>query len=211
VISEESAKSALAVPRETLDVLQHFVDVLIRENERQNLISAASIPQIWSRHVLDSAQLLRFQPNPDTTWLDLGTGAGLPGLVIAALRPGPVTLVEARRLRVEFLRRAADLMGLSGRTTIIGAKVEAAPSSTFAVISARAFAPLPKLLALGERFAAPETVWVLPKGKNAQTELEAAESLWQGDFRLEPSLTDADAKIIVARDVRRKGRGRGRG
>ena len=76
------------------------------------------------------------------------------------------------------------------------------------VISARAFAPLPKLLALAERFSTPETVWILPKGRNAKSELEAARSSWQGDFRLEPSLTDADAGIVVASRVRRKPRGR---
>ena len=76
------------------------------------------------------------------------------------------------------------------------------------VISARAFAPLPKLLALGERFSTSGTIWILPKGRNAKSELDAARSSWQGDFRLEPSLTDADAAIIVASGVHRKTRGR---
>jgi 16S rRNA (guanine527-N7)-methyltransferase len=155
---------------------------------------------------LDSFQLLRFAP-PEGNWLDLGTGAGFPGLVVAAVRDAPITLVEMRKLRADFLRRTAVHMGISARVHVSEAKVEALPTSQFAVISARAFAPLQKLLALGERFAAPETIWILPKGRNAKSELEAAESLWQGDFRLEPSITDEDARIIVARDVRRKGRG----
>jgi len=206
----EEARSLLNVPRETLHTLDLFVDSLLAENRNQNLISASSVEHVWSRHILDSAQLLRFQTSPNTSWLDLGSGAGLPGLVVAAMRPGPVTLVEMRKLRLDFLRRSAEQMGLAGRTTILGAKVEAVPQATFGVISARAFAPLPKLLALAERFAVEDTVWILPKGKNAQSELEAAESLWQGDFRLEPSLTDEHARIIVAQGVKRKGRGQKR-
>jgi 16S rRNA (guanine527-N7)-methyltransferase len=112
--------------------------------------------------------------------------------------------VESRKLRGDFLRRASALLGIEHRTTIRCARVETLPSETFDVISARAFAPLDNLLALAERFAAPETHWVLPKGRNAKSELEAIESLWQGDFRLEPSLTDAEAQIIVARRVRRR-------
>jgi 16S rRNA (guanine527-N7)-methyltransferase len=83
-------------------------------------------------------------------------------------------------------------------------------SRPFGVISARAFAPLEKLLSLGQRFATPETRWILPKGRNAHRELEAAESSWQGRFRIEPSITDAQAGIIVAERVRVRGKGKHR-
>ena len=178
--------------------------LLREENERQNLVSRSSLEQIWVRHIFDSAQLVRFTHGEAGAWLDLGSGAGFPGLIVAVLRPQPITLVESRKLRVDFLRRAAALLDVENRTTIRCARAEALPSEPFAVISARAFAPLDKLLAIAERFAAPETLWVLPKGRNAKSELEAAESLWQGEFRLEPSLTDAEAQIIVARQVRRR-------
>jgi 16S rRNA (guanine527-N7)-methyltransferase len=105
---------------------------------------------------------------------------------------------------VDFLQRAAELLGIADRTNILCSRVENVPPAHFDVISARAFAPLDRLLTLGQRFAAPETRWVLPKGRNAKTELEGAESLWQGKFRFEPSLTDAEAQIIVAEQVRRK-------
>ncbi len=207
-MDESAAKTALNVPRETLEQLEAFEALLREENDRQNLVSRASLDQVWSRHVLDSAQLLRFAPADAATWLDLGTGAGFPGLIIALLHPAHVTLVEARKLRTEFLARSADLLGISHKTSILCSKVEAVESATFHAISARAFAPLDKLLTLGERFSTAETRWILPKGKNAKTELEAAESLWQGSFRLELSLTDPDASIIVAERVRRTARGK---
>lgn len=209
-MTEAEARILLDVPRETLERLETFVALLQAENARQNLVSAASLEQVWARHIVDSAQLLRFAPSDDWPWLDLGTGAGFPGLVLATLRPGRFTLVEARRLRADFLTRCSEALGLTDRVTIRCSKLESVPTETFGVISARAFAPLGRLFDLAERFAASTTRWVLPKGKNAKSELEAAESLWQGDVRLEPSLTDPDAQIIVAEQVRRRQRGRSR-
>jgi 16S rRNA (guanine527-N7)-methyltransferase len=204
-VTEDEATAALNVSRETLGRLQTFVDLLIQENERQNLVSRGTLEAVWSRHILDSAQLLRFAPETGA-WLDLGTGAGFPGLVVAALWPGRVTLVESRKLRAEFLRRGADVLGVSERTEILCASVEVVATRPFDVISARAFAPLDKLLRLGLPFSTSETVWILPKGRNAQSELDAERASWQGDFRIEPSLTDADAGIIVARGVKPKGK-----
>ena len=188
------------VSRETMATLDAFVDLLRAENERQNLVSRGSLVQLWLRHIADSAQLLRFAP-VGASWVDLGTGAGFPGLIVAALHDGPVTLIEERRLRVDFLRRAADLMGL--RIAILHAKVERVPSRPFDVISARAFAPLETLLSLGTAFSTQKSLWLLPKGRNAQAELAALAPSWQGEFRLEPSVTDAAAQIIVARSVHR--------
>ena len=209
-MDEAEARASLNVSRETIERLDAFVMLLRSENERQNLVSRASLEHVWSRHILDSAQLLRFAPEAGS-WIDLGTGAGFPGLVVALLQSGPITLVEARKLRADFLARACDLLAITDRVEIICAKAEAVASRPYDVISARAFAPLDRLFALGQRFAASTTRWVLPKGKNAKSELAAAESLWQGVFRLEPSLTDPDARIIVAEQVRHKPRGKGRG
>jgi len=184
--------------------LEAFVALLRDHNDHQNLVSRSSAAEIWVRHIADSAQLIRFAPCATASWIDLGTGAGFPGLIVAALHPGPVTLVEARKLRVEFLRRAAATLGVGARTAVIGAKVERAERRVFDVISARAFAPLPRLLELGTRFSTHKTRWILPKGRKARSELEAVESSWQGDFRIEPSLTDPEAGIIVAEGVKRK-------
>lgn len=189
------------VPRETMDRLDAFASLLSEDNERQNLVSRASLAEIWSRHIADSAQLLRFATDPYATWVDLGSGAGFPGLIVAALRPGPVTLIEERRLRVEFLERAADLLAVN--VDIVAGKVERLKGRTFDVISARAFAPLDRLLALGTGLSTTMTLWLLPKGRNAETELAALDPSWQGDFRLEASVTDPAAQIIVAEGVRR--------
>lgn len=186
--------------------LDSFVEMVRDENGRQNLLSAASLEQIWIRHVADSAQLLRHKRRADTSWIDLGAGAGFPGLVVAVLYSGPVTLVEDRKLRVEFLRRSAESLGIEAHTEIIGRRLERIAPRPFDVISARAFAPLPRLFELGLRFSTSKTRWILPKGRNARSELEAAESSWQGEFRLEPSLTDPDAWIIIAEGVKRKRR-----
>jgi 16S rRNA (guanine527-N7)-methyltransferase len=189
------------VPRETMAKLDAFVDLLRAENERQNLVSRGTLDQLWLRHIADSAQLLRFAP-AGASWVDLGTGAGFPGLIVAALHDGPVTLIEERRLRVEFLRAAAEAMGL--RIEILHAKAERLPPRPFDVISARAFAPLGKLLSLGTAFSTQKSLWLLPKGRNAEAELAALDASWQGEFRLEPSVTDETAQIIVAEGVRKQ-------
>jgi 16S rRNA (guanine527-N7)-methyltransferase len=192
------------VPRETMARLDAFAALLRVENERQNLVSKASLDRIWLRHIADSAQLVAFAPSPAASWLDLGSGAGFPGLIVAALHPGPVTLVEERRLRADFLRRAAELLAV--RVDIVQSRLERMPPRPFEVIGARAFAPLPRLLTLATGFSTTNSVWILPKGRNAATELEALAPSWQGEFRLEPSVTDPDARIIVATGVRRAGR-----
>lgn len=196
------------VPRETMERLDHFAALLRVENESHNLVSRGSLDQLWLRHIADSAQLLAFVPTPTSSWVDLGSGAGFPGLIVAALHGGSVTLVEERRLRVDFLRRAAEALGVD--VEIIAGKVERIPRRPFDVISARAFAPLDRLLQLGTGLSTVKSIWLLPKGRGAQTELEALESSWQGEFRLEPSVTDADARIIVAEGVRKAGKGRKR-
>jgi 16S rRNA (guanine527-N7)-methyltransferase len=208
-MDEVSARAWIAalpdVPRETLSRLEHL-EVLIREeNARQNLVAAASLDHIWSRHIVDSAQLVQFAPASSASWIDLGSGAGFPGLVVAALHEGPVTLVEARSLRADFLQRAARELGLD--VEIIQDRVERLTGRHFAVISARAFAPMARLLDLAIGLARQDTIWILPKGRNAQTELATIDPSWQGEFRLEPSLTDPQARIIVAtRVARRPGR-----
>ena len=209
-MTEDDAKAWIAtefdVPRETMRRLDDFAALLVSENERQNLVSRGTLPHLWARHFLDSAQLLRFVPSPDAAWLDLGTGAGFPGMIVAALHRGPVTMIESRRLRVDFLHRAVEVLGVSDRTTVLLDRLERVAERKFDVISARAFAPMGDLLELAHRFSTEKTRWILPKGRSAQSELAAAESSWQGSFRLEPSLTDAESGIIIADAVRPRGR-----
>ena len=100
------------VSRETFEKLEAYISLLREESERQNLVSAATLDHIWDRHILDSAQLLRFEPGSGASWVDIGSGAGLPGIVIACLTDGPVTLVEPRRLRADFLHKVTESLQL---------------------------------------------------------------------------------------------------
>ena len=202
-MTEQEARAWLEarnVPRETFSAIERFLAFLKAEAASQNLIAASTIDAVWARHVVDSAQLLDHAPDWES-WLDLGAGAGFPGLIIALLGTGRVTLIESRAKRIAFLREAAAVAGVGDRVEVIGRRVETAPRRRYDVISARAFAPLPKLFELAFPFADKKTRWVLPKGKSAAAELEAARTSWQGDFRLVPSVTDSEAAILVASGV----------
>lgn len=204
ITSEQQARDWLLehfdVSRETRERLDAFVALLRQENEQQNLVASSTLDSLWARHIVDSAQLLTFTPTTTAKWLDLGSGAGFPGLILALLHKGPVTLVESRRLRVEFLERAAAVLGVSPR--IVPGRVERLAAEPFEVITGRAFAPAGRLFALAYPFSTEKTRWVLPKGRSAASELEAVRAAWQGDFRFEPSLTDPEARIIIAEGVR---------
>lgn len=203
-MTEEEARTWLAdnlnVSRETLMQLDAFASALREENERQNLVSRATLEAIFSRHIVDSAQLIPLAKGASGgPWLDLGTGAGFPGLIVAALTDRSVILVESRRLRCEWLARAAEILGVSDRVTIHCSPLERVSSFEAAVISARAFAPLPKLLKLASRFATVDSLWLLPKGRNAKAEVEALPKHQRGMFHVEQSLTDAESSILVGR------------
>jgi 16S rRNA (guanine527-N7)-methyltransferase len=205
-MDDDAAKAwltQLAVSRETHERIEHFVALLREENVRQNLVSSASLNQVYARHIVDSVQLWQIAPEA-TTWLDLGSGAGLPGLILAILSDAQVTLVESRRLRADWLRRAAAALRLDN-ARIESTRLELVRSFPAAVITARAFAPLPKLLALAHRFSTEETLWILPKGRSATEELASVAATWHGSFHMEPSVTDPESAIIVARNVKLKG------
>ena len=207
ITSEAEARRWLeALPEWTAEAgerLEALAALLAEENERQNLVAAASIAQVWQRHIADSAQLLtHVSRETSSPWLDLGTGAGFPGLVVAALRPEcAVLMVESRARRIDWLERARIAMGL-GQAQVIGARLEAVPDQLVSVISARAFAPLDKLITLSARFSTSETVWLLPKGRSAAHELESFKG-WQHLFHVEQSLTDPEAGVIIGTLLRR--------
>ena len=186
------------VPRETIEKLERFAALIREENERQNLVSRATLDNLWERHIVDSAQLVRYGRG---SWLDVGSGAGLPGLVIACLVDGPVALVEPRRLRAEFLQRAAADLDLAVAVHL--SKAEAL-RGRFDSITARAVASADKLLRLSAHLAHSGTRWILPKGKSAQSELAEARLNWQCEARVEPSLTDPESAILVLSEVRAK-------
>ncbi|MGE4307448.1 MAG: 16S rRNA (guanine(527)-N(7))-methyltransferase RsmG [Novosphingobium sp.] len=206
--SEQEARAWLqALPEcdsAALERLELLCAMLAEENQRQNLVSAASLDQVWLRHIVDSAQLLPHVPRETPgRWLDLGTGAGFPGLVIAALRPEcEVLMVESRKRRIEWLDRARIAMGLD-KAQVLGQRLEMVEARQVSVISARAFAPLDRLLPLSARFSTADTIWLLPKGRSAQQELDDLRK-WRHVFHVEQSLTDPQAGIIVGTLAGRK-------
>lgn len=194
-------REVLGADQAVIDRLDTFAALLIAENARQNLISRSSSDSLWVRHFADSAQLLIVPRGTQHSgsWLDLGTGAGFPGIVVAICRPDiHVHMVDSRRLRAEWLQRVALTLGLSN-TRIVLSRIEQLPNVTFDAISARAFAPLEKLVQVSARFSTPETLWLLPKGAKAEQELRMLSGRWNHLFHVEQSLTDPAAGIVTGR------------
>lgn len=203
MIGALAAAAGRDVPRETFDRLKRFATLLTEENARQNLIGPSSVAEMWKRHLLDGAQLLGMAEK-DGCWLDIGSGPGLPGLVIAILGGRPMTLNEPRKLRADFLRRAIAELDLPD-VAIAECKVERL-NGAFDLITARAVARLDKLFGMACHLAHSETKWVLPKGESAQSELDEARNAWQGSFRLVPSRTHPASAIVIAEHVQRRGK-----
>ena len=194
--------SALGCHAAMLAKLDLLVELLRNENTSQNLVSAASLEHVWVRHLADSAQLVIVpRETPGGPWLDLGSGAGLPGLVVALLRADiEVILVESRAKRIAWLEGAIDRLGISN-ARVAGCRLELLETVPMATISARAFAPLPQLIALSARFSTPQTLWLLPKGRNGRQELLDMPKTIQSMFHVEQSLTDPDSVILVGRGM----------
>lgn len=179
--------------------IERFVAMLKDENGRQNLVSAASLDSVWQRHIADSLQLLGHVPRETSPWLDLGSGAGLPGVVIALARPDlTICLVESRKKRIEWLERLKAAFALQ-QCQVVGSRLENVESREMGVITARAFAPLGKLLHLSARFSTRSTVWLLPKGRSGAQELQQQPSHIRNMFHVEQSQTDPEAGVLVGK------------
>lgn len=206
-MTEEEARTRIGrdVPRETMLLIDKLVALVADENDRQNLIASSTITVMWTRHILDSVQLAWLADGLTGTWLDIGSGGGFPGLVVGILRNTPTILIEPRAKRAAFLRQAVDVLELEGSITVIQSRAQTALiASKPQIISARAVAALPALFDMASGHADANTLWLLPKGRSAEAEVVEARREWQGDFRLEPSLSDPDSAIVIARGVRRK-------
>lgn len=191
------------VSRETRQKLERFATLLIEEAARQNLIAKSTEPELWSRHILDSIQLLPLAPPDASSWIDIGSGAGLPGIPVACFHPCPMTLVEPRRLRADFLTRAIRELELEARVRPMKAQQV---TGQFDVVSARAVASLHKTLAMTWHLSHGRTTWILPKGRNAKSELEETVRNWQCEVREVPSRTSPDSTIFVISKVKAKHR-----
>jgi 16S rRNA (guanine527-N7)-methyltransferase len=188
---------ATGVSRETLGRLQRYAELLRAWNERVNLVGKGTLADLWRRHMLDSAQLFPLLPEGARVLVDLGSGAGFPGLVLAAMGVPIVHLVESDARKCAFQREAARTMGIPA--TVHNTRIETAPSIAADVVTARALAPVDELLDMVARFAAAHTICVFPKGRTAQDELTHAGKRWTIDASLVPSRSDPEGSVLLIR------------
>jgi 16S rRNA (guanine527-N7)-methyltransferase len=206
---EEFART-FSVSRETLDRLDLYANELARWQKAVNLVAPATLSEVWHRHFADSAQLLALAPADARRWLDLGSGAGFPGLVLAILLAGRggtarVTLVESDTRKAAFLREVARQTGAP--VDILSIRIEALPThaslQAVDVVTARALAPLPRLLELAVPVFGANTVGLFLKGREAAAEVAQAQAagLTEYAIALAPSVTDREGRIAVVRRV----------
>ena len=203
-----AAVAAVAdVSRETLERLTRLVALVRRWNPAENLVAPADLHVLWSRHVADSAQLVTLAPDA-RTWLDIGSGAGFPGLVIALVAPpaATVALIESNQRKCAFLRTAIRETGASA--TVHQGRAEnvlADWPTPVDVVTARAVAPLGTLLDLAAPLILRGATGLFPKGRTADDEIRDAAQRWDADLVKHPSRIDPAAAILEARSLRRKG------
>lgn len=190
------------VSRETLDRLSAYASLLIAWNRRINLVGRNTIGDLWRRHLLDSAQLFPLIPREARSLVDLGSGAGLPGIVLAIMGVPDVHLIEADTRKAVFLREAVRVTKASA--TIHATRIDRVPRFSADVVSARALAPLPALMEVSQRFLGPRTVCLFLKGRTVEEELTEASKAWHMQVYRQPSLADPSGCILrleaIARD-----------
>lgn len=197
---------AANVSRETLDRLKLFAGLLEDWSMRHNLVSAASLRDVWRRHIWDSAQLLDLVPAEAISSVDLGSGAGFPGLILALLLRNRLgfraVLYEATRKKCDFLAAAAGRLGIA--VEIRNARIEMAPLEAFDLVTARACAPLPQLLLYAQPFQGAGTVNLFLKGQSVGSELTEAHKIWNMHVQERPSRSDPSGIILVIEQLQPK-------
>lgn len=194
------------VSRETLDRLRIYADLLVKWNKRINLVAPKTIPDLWRRHIIDSAQIHSLKPEGCKSWVDIGSGGGFPGVVIAILeaelaQPLQVKLIESDQRKCAFLRTV--IRETSVKADVIAQRINEVPPQSADVLSARALAPLDKLLLFAEHHMTPNGVAIFPKGANAGSEVEIARKTWSFRYESIPSMTDDSAAILKISEIAR--------
>jgi 16S rRNA (guanine527-N7)-methyltransferase len=203
-LGPEGFAQVFPVSRETLARLEAYADLLTRWSARINLVGRDTLADLWRRHILDSAQLYPLVPGSARSLIDLGSGAGLPGLVLSILGVVGVEVIEADSRKSAFLREAARVT--SAEVTIRPCRIRAVPPHPADVVTARACAPLDRLLDLAERFVTPHTLCLFPKGERFQQELTEARKRWTMSASVEQSLSDRRGVILRLQQVTREPR-----
>lgn len=199
-MTAEDFAAALSVSRETLERLQAYADLLVKWQAKINLVGPATIPDLWRRHLLDSAQMAAHLPEGPV--LDLGSGAGFPGLVLAIMTGQPVHLVESDARKCAFLREAARVTG-AANATIHNKRIEAIAPFPVAAVTARALASLGQLLDWAAPFLQQHTQCLFLKGAKVDEELTQAGEHWKMASRRVASLSDPSGLILILSEVHR--------
>ncbi len=186
-------------PAATRARLERFVEVLIQWNGRINLVSSRDLSQLWPRHIADSLQLAPFLAD-DAGVIDLGSGAGFPGLVLAICTANPVTLIESDTRKASFLREAARRT--ETRVTVVNSRIESAGVPPASIITARALAALPRLLEWAVPLLKPNGRCLFLKGRKVEDELTDARAKWQMTVTRTPSWTDPEGVILTLSQIR---------
>lgn len=200
-LSREAFGEQLGVSRETLQRLTVYLDLLQRWQPAINLVGPGTLADPWRRHILDSAQLTAHLPAAAPNLVDLGSGAGFPGMVLALLGVRGVHLVEGDRRKAQFLREAARATGAPA--TIHAERIEQIQGWQAAVVTARAVAPLPRLLELADRFLVSDSVCLFLKGSSVERELTSARVSWHMVSETFPSLSEPLGTVLKLRGIRR--------
>lgn len=193
--------SETGVSRETRDRLQVYADLLVKWQKAVNLIGQGTLNDIWRRHFLDSAQLLPLAPAGARVWVDLGSGAGFPGLVLAVLGAPDVHLIESDGRKCAFMQEVARITQTQAQ--IHRCRIETAPRLRADVCVARALAPLTTLLDLAEQFSDQDTVCLFPKGQDVEVELTEAAKSWTIQVERLPSRSDPSGTILRVKGFHR--------
>lgn len=187
------------VSRETREALETHLQLLRAWAPRINLVGPGQLDEYWKRHALDSAQLLSLAPEA-RTWIDLGSGAGLPGLVLACCLKGVegagVDLIESNAKKAAFLREAIRATGAPARVRLERADQAAAAGGTYDVVTARAFAPLTRIIDDAAGFLQKGAIGLFLKGESVESEIREAGSRWALTYQILPSLSDPRGRII---------------
>ena len=193
------------VSRETIERLETYVELLERWNPKINIVAKSTISDVWARHIVDSAQVSFIPKQRVDHWVDLGSGGGFPGLVVAILKAesesAKVTLVESDNRKSAFLRAVARETGVN--VSVISERIEKTEPLNADILSARALAPLPMLLGFCERHLQRDGIAVFSKGSNFRQELEDAQKQWMFSVVETPSLTDKSSVILKIGDIQR--------
>lgn len=206
MLDDRSVVGGVSVSRETFDDLRRFEGLVRKWTPAINLVSKSTVAGLWDRHIADSAQVFSLCPGEAEHWVDLGSGGGFPGLVVAiiAREKQPrlrVTLVEADQRKATFLRQAAQSLSLA--VTVRSERIESLEPLEADVLSARALAALPDLLELAALHLRAGGTALFPKGSAHLDEVAEARKSWTCDIETRPSLSDPHAAILVIRNIHR--------